>query len=203
MAWHALTHGITSLIFYQGTGKPKCIGFLETFKNPVYQKIILITAGIIISLKFKTKRTEGQVCGITNINIQLIRYQFLLIILKGANHKQSSQKSQSTSGTPPPPSPPTPSLLLLRYEGIFLEKLFKTIQKKASQVTYFHEEIQTLNVKMTQLKNQKRFFHEIKSKQNLIKMSYSVNFHIGGHVFCPKFDLIPQVLQKFSVDFSI
>ena len=47
MAWHAATHGMTRLSFYQGTGKPKSIGFLKTFKNPIYQKIILVTAGVI------------------------------------------------------------------------------------------------------------------------------------------------------------
>ena len=33
---YAATRGMTSLIFYQGTGKPKSIGFLKTFKNPIY-----------------------------------------------------------------------------------------------------------------------------------------------------------------------
>ena len=33
--------------FYQDTDKPKGIGFLETLKNPIYLKIVLITPGII------------------------------------------------------------------------------------------------------------------------------------------------------------
>ena len=47
MAWHAATHDMTRLSFYQGTGKPKSIGFLKTLNSPIYQKIILVTAGII------------------------------------------------------------------------------------------------------------------------------------------------------------
>ena len=34
--WHAATYGMTSLSFYQGTGKPKGIGYLETFRHPIY-----------------------------------------------------------------------------------------------------------------------------------------------------------------------
>ena len=33
--------------FYQGTDKSKSIRFIETFKNPIYSKIILITPVII------------------------------------------------------------------------------------------------------------------------------------------------------------
>ena len=47
MAWYAANHVMTSFNFYQSTDKPKGIGFIETFKNPIYEKIILITAGII------------------------------------------------------------------------------------------------------------------------------------------------------------
>ena len=38
--WHSAIRAMTSFSFYQGTGKPKGIGFLETFKKPIYQKII-------------------------------------------------------------------------------------------------------------------------------------------------------------------
>ena len=34
---------LTSFSFYQETDKPKGIGFLETLKNPIYLKMILIT----------------------------------------------------------------------------------------------------------------------------------------------------------------
>ena len=47
MAWYAATRAMTSFTFYQGTGKPKGIGFFETFKNPIYYLIILKTAGIL------------------------------------------------------------------------------------------------------------------------------------------------------------
>ena len=55
--------------FYQGTDKPKNIGFLETLKHPIYLKIISITPGIIWSLKFKTKKQWWN-CGIINTNIK-------------------------------------------------------------------------------------------------------------------------------------
>ena len=57
--------------FYQGTDKPKVTGFLETFKNPIYLKIILITPGIIGIIKLKIKRMEKVlVSGFTNTNIK-------------------------------------------------------------------------------------------------------------------------------------
>ena len=34
--------------FYHGTGKPEGIGFLKTFKNPIYYKIILVIIPVII-----------------------------------------------------------------------------------------------------------------------------------------------------------
>ena len=36
MAWHAANSALSSFRFYHGTGKPKGIGLLETFKNPLY-----------------------------------------------------------------------------------------------------------------------------------------------------------------------
>ena len=69
MAWYAVTSALTSFIFYQVTDKPKGIGFIEALKNPIYLKIILITPGIIWSLKFKTKK-EWWNCGITNTHIK-------------------------------------------------------------------------------------------------------------------------------------
>ena len=39
-------HDITCSYQYQGTGKSKGIGFLETFKNPIHWKTILIASGI-------------------------------------------------------------------------------------------------------------------------------------------------------------
>ena len=71
MAWYAATCGMTSLSFYQGTGKPKSIGLLD-LQTPNLLEKILITAGIILSLKLKTKRTEVYVCGIINTNIKQI-----------------------------------------------------------------------------------------------------------------------------------
>ena len=70
MAWHAATRAMTSFTFYEDTCKPKGIGLLETFKNPTYWKIILITAALIRSLKLKTKRTEVQICAVMNTNIE-------------------------------------------------------------------------------------------------------------------------------------
>ena len=37
---------LTNFSFCQGTDTPKVIGFRESFKNPIYQKIILIILGI-------------------------------------------------------------------------------------------------------------------------------------------------------------
>ena len=45
--WHAVTSALTSFSFYQDSGKPKGIGFLETLKNPILLEIILIMPGII------------------------------------------------------------------------------------------------------------------------------------------------------------
>ena len=56
MAWHANTSALTSFSFYKDTDQVEDIGFLKTLKNPIYLKIILMTLGIIYSLKFKTKR---------------------------------------------------------------------------------------------------------------------------------------------------
>ena len=56
MAWHAVTSSLTSFRFYQDSDNPRGIGFLETLKNPIYLKIILIASGIKRSLKFKTKK---------------------------------------------------------------------------------------------------------------------------------------------------
>ena len=83
MAWHAATSALTNFSFYQDTDSPKGIEFLETLKNSIYYKKILIIQGIIC-LKFKTKNTEEiLVCGIYNTNIKkIIRYQFLLILLE-------------------------------------------------------------------------------------------------------------------------
>ena len=36
---------------------------------------------------------EVQVCGTTNTNIKIISYQFLLNLLEGTNHEQSSQST--------------------------------------------------------------------------------------------------------------
>ena len=46
---------VASFSFYQHSEKPKGIGFLETLKNPIYLKIILIIPEIL-SPKLKTKR---------------------------------------------------------------------------------------------------------------------------------------------------
>ena len=46
MACYAAIIALTSLSFYQDTDKPKGIGFFETFKNPIYQKIILMALRI-------------------------------------------------------------------------------------------------------------------------------------------------------------
>ena len=56
MAWHAVTSALTSFSFCQDFDKPKGAEFLETLKNLIYLKIILITSGIMQSLKFETKR---------------------------------------------------------------------------------------------------------------------------------------------------
>ena len=52
---------LTNFSFYHGTDMPKGIGFLETFRIPIYYKIILLTSGIILSLKLKTKGTDSEV----------------------------------------------------------------------------------------------------------------------------------------------
>ena len=89
MAWHAATRGMTSLSFCQGTGKPKSIGFLETFRHPIYQKKKIITAGIILSLKLKEQKYKFVELLILTLN-KFISYQFLLTLLKRAKHEQSS-----------------------------------------------------------------------------------------------------------------
>ena len=82
MAWYAATSDLTSFSFYQDTGKPKDIGFLETLRNPIYKKIILIRQGIIWSLKFKVRTMEEVlVCEITIPTLnKIIKYQLLLIL---------------------------------------------------------------------------------------------------------------------------
>ena len=59
--------------FYHGTGELKVIGFLETFKNLFYYKIILITPGIIWSLKFTAK---GQKHNFVELLIAVIEYVY-------------------------------------------------------------------------------------------------------------------------------
>ena len=62
---------LTNFSICQGTDTPKVIGFLESFKNPIYQKIILIILGITQNLKLKTERMEEVVvCAITNTIIK-------------------------------------------------------------------------------------------------------------------------------------
>ena len=60
MAWHAATSALTSFSFYQDTNK-QGIGFPETLKNPanLFKNIILITPGIIWSLKLKKKKKKN------------------------------------------------------------------------------------------------------------------------------------------------
>ena len=59
--------------------------------------MILVTPGIIWSLKLKTKRTKVEICGMPILTFhKIISCQFLLILLEGANHEQSSQNNQST-----------------------------------------------------------------------------------------------------------
>ena len=98
--------------FYEGTDKPRRIGFFKTFKNPIYQKIILITPGIIWSLKLKAKRTEEVLVLellIPTLN-EIVRYQFLLVLLK--LYEQSSQNNQFTWCFP------------LKYESFFFKRSF-------------------------------------------------------------------------------
>ena len=45
MAWHAVTSDLTSFSFYHDSDKQKGIGFLQTLKDPIYLKIVLITPG--------------------------------------------------------------------------------------------------------------------------------------------------------------
>ena len=47
MAWYAVTVALTSFSFCHDTDKAKGIGFLETLKDRLYLKIILITPRII------------------------------------------------------------------------------------------------------------------------------------------------------------
>ena len=54
--WHAAASVLARSSFYRDTGKPKGLGFLETFKNLIHSKIILVTPGIIRSLKLKNKK---------------------------------------------------------------------------------------------------------------------------------------------------
>ena len=51
---------------------------------------------------------------------KFISYQFLLILLEGANNEQSSQNNLSTCGTPP-----------LKYERFFLKKAFRSNSEEA------------------------------------------------------------------------
>ena len=60
MAWHAVTSALTSFSFYQDSDKPKGIGFLETSKNPIYFKIILITLGIKSQIQNKENGGIGK-----------------------------------------------------------------------------------------------------------------------------------------------
>ena len=83
---------MTSFRFYQGTSKPKGIGFLETFKNIIYYKIIIITARIIwrVKLKAKIKKYKFRELLILRLN-KFISYQFLIILLEKPKHEQSLQ----------------------------------------------------------------------------------------------------------------
>ena len=53
---------------------------------------------------------------------KFISYQFLLVLLEGANHEQSSQNNYSTCGTLPPE--------VWEVFAFFLKKLFAAIQNK-------------------------------------------------------------------------
>ena len=59
MTWQAVASALTSFSFYLDTDKLKGLEFFETLKNRIYLKTILVSQGIICSLKFKTKKTNG------------------------------------------------------------------------------------------------------------------------------------------------
>ena len=70
------------------------LGFFDILRNLIYQKIVLV------SLKLEQKGIEVSVHGITNTNIltsnKISSYQILLALMKGINHKQSSENKQSS-----------------------------------------------------------------------------------------------------------
>ena len=60
-------------------------------------RLILVTPGVIRSMKLKIKKMEVSVCEITNTNINKINsHQFLLTFLKGINDEQSLHNNQSS-----------------------------------------------------------------------------------------------------------
>ena len=62
--------------------------------------------------------------------------------------------------------------------GNFFEKsISQQFWRAASLPNYFQRDIQTLNFKITQIKNQTRFFHTV------------------GNVFCPEFVLIFKIFE--------
>ena len=58
-AFPSLTYSaLTSFSSISALTGQKTLDFLETFKNPTYYEIILITPGIIKNVKLKPKRAE-------------------------------------------------------------------------------------------------------------------------------------------------
>ena len=84
MTWHSATRAMTSF-----TGKLKGIGFLEVFKYPIYWKKFLITTGKYEQKEPKYKIVESLLLTLN----KFLSYQFLLILLEGADHEQSSQNN--------------------------------------------------------------------------------------------------------------
>ena len=103
MAWHAATCGMTSLGFYQGTGKPKSIGFFETFTtlNLLDKNSNNGRNNMKSQIKNKKNRSIKFVELLIPTLNKFISYQFLHILLEGVNDEQSSQNNKSTCGTPP------------------------------------------------------------------------------------------------------
>ena len=101
------------------------IGFLETLETKlIYLKIILITPGIIWSLKFKTKK-EWWNCGITNTNIKQNCYESRYLFC--CNYEQSSRNNQCTWCS------------LLNYGRIFSKKSFSWGDKNIFGQKYYGE----------------------------------------------------------------
>ena len=98
LAWmtgHIATCGMTSLSYYQGTTKPKSIGFFETFitLNLLDKNSNNSRNSMESQIKNKKNRSINFVELLKPTLNKFISYQFLHILLEGVNHEQSSQNN--------------------------------------------------------------------------------------------------------------